>query len=190
MSVFCRFILSLPLFEIITTLVIIGNSIVIAASDPLNQITSKLEFNLEIFFLSFYIFEAALKMFAYGFVMHKGSYLRDLWNIMDLLIIFTSITQFFTYIGFSANSLRVFRVLRPLRTITKVSSLKMVIKTLFASLPLVFDSIVLLGIAIIVFSIFGVQMFGGLLKFRCMNLETGIFTKTLCSNTDACLRLG
>ena len=177
----CQTLLSLPLFEVITTLVIIGNSIVIAASDPLSH--NPIEQDLEIFFLSFYIFEAVVKISAYGLITKKEAYLRDLWNVLDLFIIMASVAQFFTYVGFSANSLRIFRVLRPLRTITKVSSLKMVIKTLFASLPLVFDSIILLGIAIIIFSIFGMQLYGGLLKYRCMDIATGIFTHTLCSST-------
>lgn len=70
-SGFCRSVLTMPLFEVLTTLVIIGNSFVIAASDPLSQTHSALEVNFEIFFLSFYVFEALLKIFAYGIIIHK-----------------------------------------------------------------------------------------------------------------------
>jgi cytochrome c oxidase subunit IV len=38
-------------------------------------------------FLGYYTIEAALKIFAMGFVFNKNSYLRDYWNIMGEFIL-------------------------------------------------------------------------------------------------------
>ena len=123
---------------------------------------------------------------AYGFVLNKGAYLRDSWNIIDFFIVVTSLLPIVITLNFSVNALRAFRVLRPLRTITKIRALKMIMKTLFYSFSLVMDSIYILLFVIFVFAIAGMQLFGGKLKFVCMDAATGALTDTLCSSSDGC----
>jgi len=43
----------------------------------------------EIYFLGIFCFEALLKIVALGFILHKGSYLRSVWNIMDFVVVVT-----------------------------------------------------------------------------------------------------
>lgn len=50
-----------------------------------NKILNSIGISITIVFLV----EAAIKIFAMGFVMHKHSYLRDGWNFIDLLIVIT-----------------------------------------------------------------------------------------------------
>lgn len=114
-----------------------------------------------------------LKIFAYGFLFNEKAYLRDLWNLLDFVIVVTSLLPFIVKLGFSVNSLRAIRVLRPLKTITKVKALKMIVSTLFYSFSLVMDSLYILFFVIIVFSIAGTQLFSGVLKNRCIELATG-----------------
>jgi hypothetical protein len=38
--------------------------------------------------------EASLKILALGFVMHKNSYLRNIWNIMDFFVVVTGLVDF------------------------------------------------------------------------------------------------
>ena len=122
---------------------------------------------------------------AYGFVFNKGAYLRDSWNIIDFFIVVTSLLPIVITLNFSVNALRDFRVLRPLRTITKIRAPKMIMKTLFYSFSLVMDSIYVLLFVIFVFAIAGMQLFGGKLKFVCMDAATGALSDTLCSS-DSC----
>lgn len=110
-----------------------------------------------------------LKIFAYGFIFNKKAYLRDLWNFMDFVIVFTSLLPLVINIGFSVSALRAIRVLRPLRTITKVKALKMIVKTLFNSFSLVMDSLTILIFVMGVFAIAGMQLFSGDLKNACMD---------------------
>jgi uncharacterized membrane protein len=121
-----------------------------------------------------------IKIFAFGFVFNKKAYLRDLWNILDFVIVITSLLPYVIQLGFSMSALRALRVLRPLKTITKVKSLKMIISTLFSSLTLVMNSFYLLCFVIAILSIAGQQLFSGCLKNRCIELSTGILTDSLC----------
>lgn len=128
----------------------------------------------------------SLKICAYGFLFNQGAYLRDLWNILDFIIVVTSLLPLIINIGFSVNALRAIRVLRPLRTITKVKALKMIVKTLFNSFSLVMDSLCILFMVMVIFSIAGMQLFGGSLKYRCMVEATGVLSGTLCKDDSSC----
>jgi len=112
----------------------------------------------------------SLKIIAFGFIFNKGAYLRDMWNIMDFIIVVTSLLPLIVNLGFSVSALRAIRVLRPLRTITKVRALKMIVRTLFYSFSLVMDSLYILFFVMGVFGIAGMQLFGGNLKYNCMDL--------------------
>ena len=137
-----------------------------ATDDPLASESTLPE--VETAFTVIYVIEMALKICAFGFILNKGAYLRDLWNILDFVIVVTSLLPLIITIGFSVNALRAIRVLRPLRTITKVKALKMIVKTLFNSFSLVMDSLIILFMVMGIFAIAGMQLFGGTLKFRCM----------------------
>jgi Ion transport protein. len=43
----------------------------------------------ETYFLAIFCVEASLKILALGFVLHPGSYLRNIWNIMDFFVVVT-----------------------------------------------------------------------------------------------------
>ena len=83
---------------------------------------------LDIGFLAFYTTEMALKIIGLGFIWGKGTYLRDYWNMLDFVIV---VTNFIPYVISSGKvnltSLRSFRVLRPLRTISGIPGLKVIV---------------------------------------------------------------
>lgn len=43
----------------------------------------------EPYFIGIFCFEAGIKIIALGFVLHKGSYLRNGWNVMDFVVVLT-----------------------------------------------------------------------------------------------------
>jgi len=61
-----------------------------------------------------------IKIFAYGFVLNRDSYLRDFWNIFDFLIIIATYISFLLDGMVNLAVLRTFRILRPLRTISTI----------------------------------------------------------------------
>ena len=43
----------------------------------------------EVYFLGIFTVEASLKILALGLILHRGSYLRNMWNIMDFVVVVT-----------------------------------------------------------------------------------------------------
>jgi voltage-dependent calcium channel L type alpha-1D len=100
-------------------------------------------------FAVIFIIEALLKILAKGFILHKNAYLRDSWNILDFIIVITRYSLFYTitFLIFSlvdllsflapANSMKInikafrnLRVLRPLKSLNAVPSMKRLVSTL------------------------------------------------------------
>ena len=74
-------------------LCILFNSIILGLYDYSDREgISLFNITLNSFSLTFtviFFLEAALKIFAMGFILHKYSYLRDGWNVIDFLIVIT-----------------------------------------------------------------------------------------------------
>ncbi|KAF1773904.1 Voltage-dependent channel, four helix bundle domain [Phytophthora cactorum] len=110
-----------------------------------------------------FMIEVAIKIIAYGFVLHKGAYLRNSWNIMDFVI--TATAAFFMFQGSSqfkfVKTLRTFRALRPLRMINRNPGLKLVVSSLIASIPQIVNVIMVCLLVFMIFSILAVNNLKG-----------------------------
>ncbi|KAI9518383.1 hypothetical protein NQZ68_037946 [Dissostichus eleginoides] len=72
---------------------IIANCIVLALEQHLPEhdktpMSERLD-DTEPYFIGIFCFEAAIKIIALGFAFHKGSYLRNGWNVMDFVVVLT-----------------------------------------------------------------------------------------------------
>lgn len=65
--------------------------------------------------------------------------------------------------------LRSLRILRPLKTISKIPKLKMLIVTIFKSIPHMLDILFVNIFVLIIFSIGGLVLFHGLLRKICVD---------------------
>ena len=87
---------------------------------------------------SAFTFEMVVKIIARGFAFAgKNSYIREPWNILDFIIVTSALLSIFASdleISF-LKSLRILRILRPLRLISRNKGLKVAITALGASLP-------------------------------------------------------
>ncbi|CAG4926327.1 unnamed protein product [Colias eurytheme] len=125
---YTKFIIEWPPFEYAVLLTIIANCVVLALEEHLpNGDKTILAQNLEkteAYFLGIFCVEASLKILALGFVLHRGSYLRNIWNIMDFFVVVTgSMTIFAEYnVDVDLRMLRSFRVLRPLKLVSRIPS--------------------------------------------------------------------
>merc|ERR550514_303049 len=111
--------------------------------------------------------EMLLKIFVLGFIMNKGAYLRDAWNILDFVIVIVSIISL-AAAGVpglkSLRSLRTLRVLRPLRLVNRYPGLKLVVNALLASGPKILDVLVVCLLFFLIFAIVGINFFKGRLN--------------------------
>ena len=168
-------IISHPVFDYFSLFVIVVNSITLAFYDPINPnaFDTGIFAYLDSIFLSLYTAEMILKVCAWGFVLNKGSYLRDTWNILDFIIIMSSYLQMMISSGTNLNVLRSFRVLRPLRTISGIEGLRVIVTVLMKSISLLLDILIILMFFFVIFAIAGLNLWFGVLKFRWINVLTG-----------------
>lgn len=155
-------------------LAIIGvNCYCLATDDPTAQFQTQSQINFDKAFLGLYSFEMIVKIVALGFLFNKGAYLRDPWNVLDFVIVGSAwLTEIQTLIGGTADNslgaLRAFRVLRPLKAVTSIKGLQVLVVAVLDSIPLLKDTFVILIFFFLIFAIAGLQLFSGLTKQTCI----------------------
>ncbi|RDD43883.1 Voltage-dependent L-type calcium channel subunit alpha-1C [Trichoplax sp. H2] len=163
-------------------LTIVANCVVLAMDVPLpdndsTEISLLLERNAEIGFLVVFCIEAALKIIAKGFFFHPQAYLRSGWNILDFLIVVVGLVNAF-YINAASNEidvkiLRVVRVLRPLKLVSGMPSLQIVLRSLLTAMGPLFQISLLVLFVIVIYSIIGMEFFLGKFHLGCRDPRTG-----------------
>ena len=105
-----------------------------------------------------------------------GSYLTSAWFVIDFIVVVVSFLSEIPGVG-NVSALRTFRVLRPLRTLTAIPSMRALINSLFKSLPNMQYVVMMMLFLPIVFGVIAVQLWGGLLRGRCHYLDnsTGVW---------------
>lgn len=86
-----KFIIEWPPFEYTVLVTIISTCVVMAMEEHLpdedrTPLAMQLE-QAEPYFLYIFCFEAVCKIIALGLILHPNSYLRNVWNIMDFIVI-------------------------------------------------------------------------------------------------------
>ena len=139
-------------FEVVFILAVLLVCIDLAIRNP--------PYAINYFFLVFFTVAMVLKVVALGFVLHRYSYLRDPWNWLELfcvIIAFVSLDPSVQNLAF-LRALRVFMVIRALKSFPNMRALLMALFNSFAQL---FDVLILLFFFVAVFAIAGVELFGG-----------------------------
>ncbi|KAL1005728.1 hypothetical protein UPYG_G00063240 [Umbra pygmaea] len=165
----CHYILTMKYFEFTILSVIAMSSIALAAEDPVcsesprNQILKYFDY----VFTGVFTFEMLIKMVVLGLFLHQGSYFRDLWNILDFIVVSGALVAF-AFTGSSKGkdistikSLRVLRVLRPLKTIKRLPKLKAVFDCVVNSLKNVLNILIVYMLFMFIFAVVAVQLFKG-----------------------------
>ncbi|CAH1959849.1 unnamed protein product [Acanthoscelides obtectus] len=173
---YTRFIIEWPPFEYAVLLTIIANCIVLALEEHLpfhdkTVLAQKLE-RTEVYFLGIFCVEASLKILALGFVLHRGSYLRNIWNIMDFFVVLTGFLTMFPQdiIAVDLRTLRAIRVLRPLKLVSGIPSLQVVLKSIIKAMAPLLQIGLLVLFAIVIFAIIGLEFYSGALHRTCYSL--------------------
>ncbi|XP_065724029.2 voltage-dependent calcium channel type A subunit alpha-1 isoform X6 [Drosophila suzukii] len=174
---YTRFIIEWPPFEYAVLLTIIANCVVLALEEHLpggdkTVLAQKLE-KTEAYFLCIFCVEASLKILALGLVLHKHSYLRNIWNIMDFFVVVTGFMTQYPQIGpeVDLRTLRAIRVLRPLKLVSGIPSLQVVLKSIIKAMAPLLQIGLLVLFAIVIFAIIGLEFYSGALHKTCYSLE-------------------
>ncbi|XP_034649398.1 voltage-dependent N-type calcium channel subunit alpha-1B isoform X3 [Trachemys scripta elegans] len=165
-----------PPFEYMILATIIANCIVLALEQHLPEddktpMSERLD-DTEPYFIGIFCFEAGIKIIALGFVFHKGSYLRNGWNVMDFVVVLTGILAT-AGTDFDLRTLRAVRVLRPLKLVSGIPSLQVVLKSIMKAMVPLLQIGLLLFFAIVMFAIIGLEFYMGKFHKTCFSNETG-----------------
>uniref|UniRef100_A0A3P8T329 Voltage-dependent L-type calcium channel subunit alpha n=1 Tax=Amphiprion percula TaxID=161767 RepID=A0A3P8T329_AMPPE len=181
-------------FDIFILLSIFANCVALAIyipfpGDDSNSTNQELE-TVEYAFLIIFTIETFLKIIAYGLVMHQNSYVRNGWNMLDFVIVIVGVVlEMITKDadsggqsggkpgGFDVKALRAFRVLRPLRLVSGVPSLQVVLNSIIkAMVPLLHIALLVLFV-IIIYAIIGLELFIGKMHATCYLIQTGVLAE-------------
>uniref|UniRef100_A0A3Q0SF70 Calcium voltage-gated channel subunit alpha1 Ib n=1 Tax=Amphilophus citrinellus TaxID=61819 RepID=A0A3Q0SF70_AMPCI len=171
-------------FERVSMMVILLNCVTLGMYQPCENIDCSSDRcqvlqAFDAFIYIFFALEMVVKMIALG-IFGRRCYLGDTWNRLDFFIVMAGMVEYsldLQNINFTA--IRTVRVLRPLKAINRVPSMRILVNLLLDTLPMLGNVLLLCFFVFFIFGIIGVQLWAGLLRNRCypeenFTLATGI----------------
>ena len=167
----CINMIESPYFENAVLFVILLNCIILALADPLSEPDEGRNVVVnesEIYFNIAFTVEMTTKIIALGFWMDENSYLRDGWNVIDFIVV---IGGWVGMLPFASNvtAIRTIRLLRPLRTISVVEGMRILVGTIVSALPLMGNVLLVCLFFFCLFGILGILLFSGTFSQRCVD---------------------
>ncbi|XP_072298570.1 voltage-dependent T-type calcium channel subunit alpha-1I isoform X2 [Eucyclogobius newberryi] len=123
------------------------------------------------FIYIFFALEMVVKMVALG-IFGQRCYLGDTWNRLDFFIVMAGMVEYSLDLqNINLSAIRTVRVLRPLKAINRVPSMRILVNLLLDTLPMLGNVLLLCFFVFFIFGIIGVQLWAGLLRNRCFAEE-------------------
>ena len=200
---FCHKIVTLHLFNNIIMICIFFSSLTLALDTPIKNpggrtIGEDMLFVVDQLFTVIFFFEVLLKMISMGVILHKNSFCRNWYNILDATVVAVSVITLLQ--AFSAKKdepqkenfsvfkiFRMFKVMRPLRAINRAKRLKHVVQCVVVAIRTIVNIIVITLLLIFIFACLGVQLFKGRLSYcndRSIILQEECWGEYLVTNAD------
>ncbi|GLW11744.1 hypothetical protein Misp01_68720 [Microtetraspora sp. NBRC 13810] len=164
-----RSFLETPLVQRAVVAVIIVNAITIGCETS-SYLTDRIGGFLHVVdrvALAVFTAELAARLYAY-----RGGFFRDPWNWFDTTIVAIALIP----ASGPASVLRALRILRALRLVAAVPSMRKVVGALFAAMPGMGAIIGLLILVMYVSAVLATQLFGGIAPEHFGELPTSLFT--------------
>uniref|UniRef100_A0A8C5GC97 Voltage-dependent T-type calcium channel subunit alpha-1H-like n=1 Tax=Gouania willdenowi TaxID=441366 RepID=A0A8C5GC97_GOUWI len=156
----------------VSMMVILLNCVTLGMFQPCEDVTCQSEWCrilqvLDDCIFAFFAVEMVIKMVALG-IFGPNCYLGDKWNQLDFVIVMAGVMEY-SLDGHNASlsAIRTVRVLRPLRAINRVPSMRILVTLLLDTLPMLGNVLLLCFFVFFIFGIVGVQLWAGLLRNRC-----------------------
>lgn len=181
----CLQLVSAPRFDKVVLVLILLNSVMLAAQDPQAE-ESLLTHSSELFFNLAFTIEMFIKMIALGVYSSQASYFRDSWNRFDFVTVLCGWLPFIICMSLGKDCftphtsgtinitfLRVVRVIKVLKSVQRIPSMRCLVLSLVKSAPLLVQVMEVLLFIFFCFGAIGVQLFAGKLRQRCFDEATG-----------------
>ncbi|XP_035254709.1 voltage-dependent T-type calcium channel subunit alpha-1I-like isoform X3 [Anguilla anguilla] len=180
----CIRMVSSPWFERVSMMVILLNCVTLGMYQPCENIDCSSDRcqilqAFDAFIYIFFALEMVVKMLALG-IFGQRCYMGDTWNRLDFFIVMAGMVEYSLDLqNINLSAIRTVRVLRPLKAINRVPSMRILVNLLLDTLPMLGNVLLLCFFVFFIFGIIGVQLWAGLLRNRCFpeenfTLSTGI----------------
>uniref|UniRef100_A0A8C4JKA8 Calcium voltage-gated channel subunit alpha1 I n=1 Tax=Dromaius novaehollandiae TaxID=8790 RepID=A0A8C4JKA8_DRONO len=159
-------------FQCVSMMVILLNCVTLGMYQPCEDMDClsdrcKILQVFDDFIFIFFAMEMVLKMVALG-IFGKKCYLGDTWNRLDFFIVMAGMVEYSLDLqNINLSAIRTVRVLRPLKAINRVPSMRILVNLLLDTLPMLGNVLLLCFFVFFIFGIIGVQLWAGLLRNRC-----------------------
>ncbi|XP_045490699.1 sodium channel protein 60E isoform X4 [Pieris rapae] len=176
-----------PAFEWFVLVLIFASSITLCFEDihlEKNIPLKKILYWTNLSFCMIFVIEMFFKWIALGFY----RYFTSFWTLLDFTIVFVSV--FSLLIEENENlkvlrSLRTLRALRPLRAISRWQGMRIVVNALMYAIPSIFNVLLVCLVFWLIFSIMGVQFFGGKF-FKCVDEDGDLLPLEIVNDKWEC----
>jgi lysylphosphatidylglycerol synthetase-like protein (DUF2156 family) len=134
--------------------------------DPESQLIYVLGY-IDYFMTTIFLLEMLTKIVALGLICNgKSSYLHSAWNLLDFVIVLSSVFSilFSNLIGLKLSflkALRMLRILRPLRLISRNKGLRLSLTALVKSIPKIGNLLLIVVFCLFMLAILGTTLFCG-----------------------------
>uniref|UniRef100_A0A8K9UPV3 Voltage-dependent T-type calcium channel subunit alpha n=1 Tax=Oncorhynchus mykiss TaxID=8022 RepID=A0A8K9UPV3_ONCMY len=171
-------------FERCSIMVILLNCVTLGMYQPCENIDCssdrcKVLQAFDVFIYVFFAVEMVVKMMALGIFGHR-CYLGDTWNRLDFFIVMAGMVEYSLDLqNINLSAIRTVRVLRPLKAINRVPSMRILVNLLLDTLPMLGNVLLLCFFVFFIFGVIGVQLWAGLLRNRCYPKENFTLSKDI-----------
>ncbi|XP_062962439.1 cation channel sperm-associated protein 4 [Cynocephalus volans] len=170
-----------PAFQMLLAVLLVVNAITIAlrTNSVLDQKHYELFSTIDDIVLTILICEVLL-----GWLNGFWIFWKDGWNTLNFLIVFILLMGFFIN-ELSVNSITyTLRVLRLVHVCMAVEPLARIIRVILQSVPDMANIMALILFFMLVFSVFGVTLFGAFVPTHFQNIQVALYTLFICITQD------
>ena len=140
-----------PFFSFAIICTILANCYVMVKQE--NEYTA----STETVFTAIYTYESAIKLLSRGFIINDFTYMRDMWNWLDFVVVGMSYITLGIDLG-SFAALRTLRVFRALKSVAVIPGLKTIVGAIVYSVKNLIDVIILTIFLLSIFALVGLQV--------------------------------
>nr|XP_010992028.2 cation channel sperm-associated protein 4 [Camelus dromedarius] len=168
-------------FQLLLAMLLVINAITIAlrTNSVLGQKHYELFSTIDDIVLTTLIFELLL-----GWLNGFWIFWKDGWNILNFLIIFILLLGFFIHELNNISITYTLRVLRLVHVCMAVEPLGRIVRVILQSVPDMANIMALILFFMLVFSVFGVTLFGAFVPMHFQNMQVALYTLFICITQD------
>jgi len=192
---FCIRLVRSRLWVGLVPVVIACNVVLLGVTNPLEQVALMRDKHspdrdavvvFESLFTGFFLIECIIMILAHGFCRSPRSYLRSAPNVLDFLIVMTSLLDLVLgSAGGNFSALRSLRAAKPLRAISRSAQLRELMVILARVVPSVLAAVMLVSAVMFIGALLGLQLFKGVLRSRCYSEDSGfVLSQQVCMCED------